>query len=546
MRIRDRIIGAGLLAWAASSLCCVTVDGTAKVSGEASDAHEVAWFEGDVDEAFAAAAEEGKALFLYWGAEWCPPCHYLKTKVFRRPEFAAKIRDFIPVYLDGDTERAQILGERFDVLGYPTVIIFTPEGEEVMRMPSDVDVERYVELLDTALNRMRPIAEVLAAVMESGPDRAAPEDLSLLAFYSWGQDTRVEMDDEESLATARTLYERTPDELTRERSRFLSMYLDELESFARRAAEDESDEIVFSLAAAERSSLSEAVTGLLGDRELRNVNPYFVFFGTGVIDMLHPEPSPERNALIAGWDAAAAEIEKDESLSLDDRLTALFPRLELARMQAEPAGEGEEPALPADLVEHVHERVVWAGETVADDSEMQAVMSTMVSLYEETGALDEAEALLQARMDDAHAPYYYMSWMASLKGDADNPEEALVWYRKAYDSSRGRYTRFRWGSTYLRRLIELRPADAPTIREDSTEILRELLTHDDAFAGGNASRLRQLESAYLGWNEDGANEATIAGIRELVHAECERYPADGEDSQRERCTSFLIGAETTR
>ena len=73
-----------------------------------------------------------------------------------------------------------------------------------------------------------------------------------------------------------------------------------------------------------------------------------------------------------------------------------------------------------------------------------------------------------------------------------------------------------------------------------------MVTHDDAFAGGNASRLRQLESAYTGWNEDGANDATVAGIRDLVHAECDRYPAEGEDSQRERCESFLAAEEATQ
>ena len=66
------------------------------------------------------------------------------------------------MYLDGDTERAQILGEELGAAGYPTVIIYTPSGQEVMRMPSDVSVERYVELLDGALSRMRPISEVLA------------------------------------------------------------------------------------------------------------------------------------------------------------------------------------------------------------------------------------------------------------------------------------------------------------------------------------------------------------------------------------------------
>src|SRR5215211_6711451 len=38
----------------------------------------IAWFHGDVDAAFAAAKAANKPVFLYWGAEWCPPCAQIK------------------------------------------------------------------------------------------------------------------------------------------------------------------------------------------------------------------------------------------------------------------------------------------------------------------------------------------------------------------------------------------------------------------------------------------------------------------------------------
>ena len=69
---------------------------------------------------------------------------------------------------------------------------------------------------------------------------------------------------------------------------------------------------------------------------------------------------------------------------------------------------------------------------------------TMAWLLEEAGLSGEAEALLQERMNEAQAPYYFMGWLANIKKDADKADEAVVWYRKAYDESRGRYSRFRW------------------------------------------------------------------------------------------------------
>ena len=144
-------------------------------------------------------------------------------------------------------------------------------------------------------------------------------------------------------------------------------------------------------------------------------------------------------------------------------------------------------------------------------------------------------------MGETTAPYYFMSWLASVKKNAEEPEEALLWYRKAYDSSRGRYSRLRWGSTYLRRLIEIAPEDGETIEAASLEILDELLGHDDAFAGGNHSRLGSLGKAYENWNENGAHDESVDRIRQHVHDACERYPDEVEDSQRSRSVAFLVG-----
>ncbi|MBZ0089891.1 MAG: thioredoxin family protein, partial [Thermoanaerobaculia bacterium] len=98
--------------------------------------HPIPWFAGSVEEAFALAKAERKPVFLYWGAVWCPPCHALRTKIFPRPEFQARLAATVPVYLDGDTERAQIWGEKLGTSGYPTVIVFDADGREVTRIPS--------------------------------------------------------------------------------------------------------------------------------------------------------------------------------------------------------------------------------------------------------------------------------------------------------------------------------------------------------------------------------------------------------------------------
>jgi thioredoxin-related protein len=503
----------------------------------ASNGGDVAWFEGSVDEAFALARREKRPLFLYWGAEWCPPCHHLKNTVFKRPEFVAKTREFVPVYLDGDSERAQILAEELGVENYPTVLIFSAGGEELMRMPRGIGAERYVELLDTALTRMRPVQDVLADVMEAGPANASPEELSLLAFHSWSQDKEVGLSDEEAYETFAALYRETSQELAVERTRFLTHAL---MAAIERTSEAGEDEASHDLSAEERAAFHSAVMELLDDPGLCSDNlPFVLYAARATVLFLHPDPTPDRGVLVGKWDEAARRIEDDEDLAVDDRLTAIVPRLELASLHDGASGEDEVPAPPPELVNHVRERVAWAAETVTDEGELQTVMSTMAWLLAEVGLGDEAEALLTERMDDAHAPYYFMSVVAGLNEDADRADEAVAWYRKAYTSARGRYSRFRWGSIYLRQVMALVPEQTDTIESDSIEILGELLTLDDAFAGGNLMRLRQLDSAYRSWNENREHDELVGRIRDLVQARCDDYTEAGEDSQRARCLSFL-------
>ncbi len=499
----------------------------------------IAWFEGSVDEAFAYAKEENKPLFLYWGAVWCPPCHYLKSKIFTREQFVAQTRSVVPVYLDGDTERAQIYGERFGAKGYPTVILFNPAGEEITRMPSSLPVDRYADVLERAMSRLRPVKQIFAEIEAAGPAAADPIDLNLLAFYAWGQDNQVRLPAEEKLETFRRLYRQTPARLAAERSRFLNLYLTEA---IRRDRDDDAE----ALSDDDRQELATAVAELLADPELRAVNlDLLLYWSRESIELLHPQPSSDREAMIAAWKSAIGAIEADETLAIDDRLSALLPRVWLTELEADSAAaEGadagdSEPALPEELRQHIRERIAWAGEAVADQGELQAVMNTMAALLEEASLTDEAETLLSERLEETVAPYYYMSWIASMKREKGEHEEALRWYRKAYDSASGRYTRFRWGSIYLRQRIKLAADDTAALKSESLAILDELLTFDDAFAGGNYTRLGQLESALEEWNEDGRHDTLVAGIRDQVHAACDRYPEGDEDAQQSRCRAFL-------
>ena len=483
------------------------------------------WYPGDVDAAFATAKSSGKPLFLYWGAEWCPPCAQIKSTIFNKREFQERSALFVPVYLDGDTPSAQRHGERFGVVGYPTMILFRPDGTEITRLPGTVDIARYATILDVALAAARPVAEILKTASSGGEVTA--NDWRLLAYYSWGTDNGRVLPAAERLPTLRRLPARCPPELQPECGR---LYFEYLGAAAREAQGGKTP-----LNGLERADARRQLLALLGSSAVANANVDHLLRGAkDIVALLSDAGTPERRQLTDAWRAALGRLTSGADaavLSGPEQLDVVRAKMLLARLDA------PESDLPTALVDEARQAVARVDAAATDSYARQAAINAAAGLYWEAGLDDDANRLLVAELEKSNSPYYFMLDLAELARKAGREEEAVEWLARAYAGAKGPATRFQWGYSYLVGLVEMTPEDTARIESAGLEVLGELGESPDAFYQRTRLRLEQLSAKLLEWGKDPGHAPVVDKLRGRTAEICNGLPAG--DEGRKNCESFL-------
>jgi len=485
----------------------------------------ITWVQGDIDTAFATAKAAHKPVFLYWGAVWCPPCNQVKATIFNRQDFIDRSRFFIPVYLDGDSKSAQKLGERFKVIGYPTMILFTPEGREITRLPGEVDADQYMRVLAMGMDGARPIKDTLAAALAPG-GKVSAEEWRMLAYYPWYVDEQQVVPKAKLNATLQALANACPPD-QRETAARLKM-----KALATAAADKNVKPRDDRAAVATLASLLEQ------PRFARDNFDLVAYYGDNVAKAYTLPRSPERARLVAAWNAQLQQLVTDTTLSSSDRLAALDAQIALARI------DDPKAAIPPALKQSAREQVARVDRETTDPYARQAVISSAAEMLADAGLLDESDALLKAELQKSHSPYYYMLGLAANAKTRGDKAVALDWYQKAYAAADGPATRLQWGASYVNALVQLSPEDSARIDTAVNSVLGELEAAPETFYGRNQRALEKINGSLVRWDKQAKHDARRDGspnrFRTQLASVCAKLPTT--DPARASCERVGRGA----
>ncbi|MFG0305802.1 MAG: thioredoxin family protein [Phycisphaerales bacterium JB040] len=142
------------------------------------DAPESPWSDRSIDEAMETASTP---VLVYFGPPWCLACHRMNATTWTDPRVREALAGYLPVKASEDELAAS---ERWDVHGYPTVVIFK-DGREIARNTG-----------------FRDAASMHAWLRDPGSPKGVPREPSLGDLHDRAMDLLIDGRDAEASARA--------------------------------------------------------------------------------------------------------------------------------------------------------------------------------------------------------------------------------------------------------------------------------------------------------------------------------------------------------
>lgn len=109
---------------------------------------KVDFINGSLGLAIQKAGQEGKLLFVEFGAQWCMPCRFMDENTFKDGEVVSYLSDnYVPVKIDIDDFDGFVYKEKYKVKALPTFLIFNSEGKVIERYEQSMAPSNLLNIL---------------------------------------------------------------------------------------------------------------------------------------------------------------------------------------------------------------------------------------------------------------------------------------------------------------------------------------------------------------------------------------------------------------
>ena len=93
-----------------------------------------------LEQALALAKVQGKPVLVDFSAIWCPTCRVLHAEVFTNAKVKEAITTgFVLSRVDYESPEARTFMQRYEVQGFPTLLVLSAEGRLLRRVPISFD-----------------------------------------------------------------------------------------------------------------------------------------------------------------------------------------------------------------------------------------------------------------------------------------------------------------------------------------------------------------------------------------------------------------------
>lgn len=121
----------------------------------------VTWDSASLDPALGRARAEGKWVLVDMFTSWCESCREMDAKVYARDDVGqALTQGYVALRRNAEEGEGLALAARYHVVGYPTLLVLTPDGVEVDRIMGSVTARDFLEMLA----RFRSGADTIATL----------------------------------------------------------------------------------------------------------------------------------------------------------------------------------------------------------------------------------------------------------------------------------------------------------------------------------------------------------------------------------------------